>query len=214
MNQATFNLYKQYSCPNGAWTYPSAFRNAYMASKFMNGKKPSKFEWDYDRHGNKYTTFTEGQFSITVYAKYSEETPEYNGKWLTKYKPGCLVRRNANRNEYKYFLPDDSYDTHFAALRAIGKTRSEADVLARQYVLQTFKRAEKLLLGEIGIYYFKAVVSIDDVDLGSGSMGDAEGDDESEWEDCVRGAVSLALEEAESKIASLRKVICGEEAGC
>ena len=75
----------------------------------------------------------------------------YLGEYTDKYVSGtlgCIERQNPGRNEYKYFVPMNSYSQHRKDLQKMGYSRGNCDFLARSYVYQDFRRFERLNRGD------------------------------------------------------------------
>lgn len=75
----------------------------------------------------------------------------YLGEYTDKYVSGilgCIKRQNPGRNEYKYFVPMNSYSQHRKDLQKMGYSKGVADYEARSYVYQDFNRFERLNRGD------------------------------------------------------------------
>jgi len=71
------------------------------------------------------------------------------GKYSDQWENGVIKRYNAERNEYKYFIPGNSYTDHWEALHKIGYSKGDCDYLARKYNYEDYKRMESLNNGDI-----------------------------------------------------------------
>lgn len=64
------------------------------------------------------------------------------GRYVDRWEPGVITRRNPGRHEYKYFLPEQTEEQHYKSLRAMHYGKALARELAHSYVRQDYKRAE------------------------------------------------------------------------
>lgn len=91
-----------------------------------------------------------GQWTI-VKEKHIDSTPDLSwlGEFSNQWQEGAIDRFNSprayvenRRNEYRYFVPCNSIESHREGLIRLGYSKGNADFLARSYVMEDFETYE------------------------------------------------------------------------
>lgn len=228
MNRTVFEEYKKFQAADGVWSNPGSFACAFRAARDHRQSERPKLEWKESRHGEIASLKLDG-FDVTVeirpspdrdwaldgLGKFTDKRPARDwrkGGRATGYEIGVIDRfdgdKNRNRNEYRYFIPDNSYDEHFKSLRQMNYGKLDADVLARKYVKEDYKRAEKIAEGELGewdviVKVYKKGVELSDGCLGMGVIENLDKERE-HVSDTAWDCIVETVDEAKKTLESLR----------
>ncbi len=137
------------------------------------------------------------QFSV----KWSFDTQgdsSYLGTFTDKYSRGVIERTGINPSrEYRYFKPEITEQEHFDGLRKIMKgSRHEYSVkcareLARSYVERDYQRLESLNNGYWTFEACDVTLKLDNVVIGSASLGGIESDIDQSYQDEIIAELKL-----------------------
>lgn len=191
MNRTVFEDYKKYSAEGGVWTRPGAFASAFRNAKDYTEPTEPTLEFEDSRSGGFEASVKVEGFSVVVEVKPSPENwfamdgigkftskrppARYGSGRHTGYEVGVIDRfegkNDIRRNEYRYFVPDESYEELYKHMRSVGLSKSEADLRARKQIKENFKLAERIVSGDIGEWDVLVRVYKKGVLLANGCIG-------------------------------------------
>lgn len=180
----------------------SALRSAKIDVK----RKPIVWTDGHDRTtGHPRASFKRNGFDITIKVG-DEECPDLSfvGEFTDKFEPGAIKRNKPGRNEFKYFVPGNSFEDHRSSLNKMGFSKGESGRMAAEYV----HRDMKMLEDGIRQVYVTVTASKAGVELGSDSLGGIDVSDKEGLGEMIEahGMIDNAIEAA--KVERVR--ICAE----
>jgi hypothetical protein len=144
---------------------------------------------------------TFGPFILTVTIE-----PDYDvdlswlGKYISRFEPGAIDRsfggsRSLDRNEYRYFMPENPVDVkaESACYSKKGMSKHEANCAARSMIYTDYEEMEAINNGHKDFIGIVAVVSYDGREIGESSLWGIESDSyEDQMHDVIYDAICNA----------------------